>query len=131
MDREILQYIKANQLSSVMNKTKWKELANSMTSNNNFEPQVWLKYLLDKEPMPGFTFLDWEWVKNDDISNIEWMEIDPVKKEHQGSLINDKETNYSAFIEHELKRHNIPFSVENGNFKIWGYTWPNEQPNFV
>ena len=118
MNKENIQYINENQLSSVMNKTKWKELANSMTSNNNFEPQVLLKYLLDKNPMPGFSFLDWEWVKNDDVSSIEWMEIDPIKKEHRGSLVDDKKTNYSSFVEQELKKHNIPFSVENGNFKV-------------
>lgn len=114
-----------------MNKTKWKELANSMTSNNEFEPRAWLKYLLDKEPMLGFTLLDWELVKNDNGSSIEWMEIDPIKKEHQGSLVDDKKTNYSSFIEQELRKHSIPFSIENGNFKVWGYTWPDEQPNFV
>ena len=45
----IAPHINNNQLASVMNKTKWRELAELMTSNNDFNPVVRVKYLLDNE----------------------------------------------------------------------------------
>lgn len=114
-----------------MNKTKWRELAVAMNSNEEFEPQVRLKYLRDKEPMPGFSLLDWEWVIKGESSCIEWMIIDPIKRERRGKLVSDLETGFREFVEYQLKKYNIPYSIEDEKFKVWGYIWPNEQPNFV
>ena len=131
MIEENLKFISQNQLSSVMNKTKWRELALAMTTNDEFEPKVRLKYLRDKKPMPGFSLLDWEWVMKGESSCIEWMIIDPIRRERRGQLVSDLETDFSEFVENELRKNNIPFSMEDGKFKVWGYTWPNEQPTFV
>lgn len=131
MEEKYLKFINENQLVSVMNKTKWSELADAMTSGIDFEPIVRLKYLLDADAMPGFSLLDWEWVRDGNTRCIEWMDIDPIKREHTGQLIPDKETDFSAFVIEKLKENNIPYSIENCIYRVWGYTYPGKQPNFV
>jgi hypothetical protein len=112
MNEQNLKFIADNQLASFMNKTKWCELANAFTSNEKFEPEVRLKYLRDKDAMPGFSLLDWEWVRSGESSCIEWMDIDPIKRVRQGRLIKDKEYDFSSFVESTLKELNIGYSIE-------------------
>ncbi|WP_444894538.1 DUF6678 family protein [Microbulbifer sp. TRSA001] len=129
MNEETLKFIEERRLVSYMNKTKWRELANAITSNSDFEPQVRLKYLRDLEAMPGFSLLDWEWVRYGQSNCIEWMDIDPFKRERRGNLLSDRITDFSGFIATVLKKYNIPYSFENGCYRVWGYA--NQQPVFV
>lgn len=129
MDEQNLKFITDNQLASFMNKTKWWELAEAFTSNEEFEPQVRLKYLRDTEAMPGFSLLDWEWVRSGKSSCIEWMDIDPIKRVRQGQLVKDKECDFSDFVESTLKELNISYSIEDDKYRVWGYA--KTQPNFV
>ncbi|MDF9795358.1 hypothetical protein OKW21_000621 [Catalinimonas alkaloidigena] len=116
----------SRQLVSVMNRTKWKELADEMTSNQDFNPKVRIKYLEDELPL-GFSHLDWEWVKFGDSRVIEWMEIDSVKREYVGRLIDDKEKDYSEWIRKRLKANSIPFDESDGIFRILGYLSPTKE----
>jgi hypothetical protein len=125
-----LKYVEDNSLTSFMNKTKWRELAAGLTSSEEFEPQVSIKILRDESPS-GFSLLDWEWVKFGDSSCIEWIEIDPVKKESLGRLVSDRETDYSEFVLSVLNRNNIPYSKLNGNYKVWGFANAENQPENV
>lgn len=114
-----------------MNKTKWKELADAFTDHAEFQPNVRFKYLRDDDAMPGFSFPDWEWVRKGISSCIEWMDIDPIRKEHCGRLLPDSETDFSNFVVSVLAKYQIPYSIENGVYRVWGYTQANNQPNFV
>jgi hypothetical protein len=120
----ITKIIHANQLSSVMNKTKWKEVASEMTSNTKFNPTVSIKYL-DEEVLSGFTHLDWEWVKFGDARVIEWMDISSIKHDYVGRLVDDRETDFAPWLRQALQKHSIPFSEDNGIFRIYGYLRPN------
>ncbi len=104
-------------------------MANELTSNKELEPKVRLKYLGDCNPMPGFSYLDWEWVKHGESSCIEWMDIDPLKKERLGKLIPDKEADISGFIETSLKNAKVKYSLEENKYRVWGYA--AIQPEFV
>lgn len=121
----IAEYINSNQLASAMNKTKWQKLAAAMTSNSDFEPQVRVKHLLDKEEPAGFTFLDWEWVKYGETKWIDWMELDPIRRDYVGRLVDDKQTDFTGWLRASLMGQSIPFEEFDGIFKIRGYIRPN------
>ena len=131
MNKDILNIINEKQLSSIMSNTKWRRLATVLTSNDEFEPKVWLKYLQDKHPNKGYSLLDWEWVKHGESSCIEWMVIDPVKSQHRGQLVKPTLTDYSEYIESCLQKCSIPYSMEEQHYKVWGYIHPGTSPNFV
>ena len=121
----IADYIVANQLASAMNKTKWQKMAATMTSYFDFEPQVRVKHLLDKEEPAGFTFLDWEWVEYGETKWIEWMELDPIRRDYVGRLIKDKKTDFTEWLRAALTSQSIPFEEVDGVFKVRGYIRPN------
>ena len=121
----VTDYINTNQLASAMNKTKWRKLASAMTSNPDFEPQVRVKHLLDKVEPSGFTFLDWEWVKNGETKWVDWIELSSVRKDYIGRLIDDKQTNFTEWLRAALIGQSIPFEEIDCIFKVRGYIWPN------
>ena len=129
MNEKNLKFIFEEGLASYMSQTRWCALANELTSNRELEPKVRVKYLRDKDPMPGFSYLDWEWVKFGESSCIEWMDIDPIRKERLGKLIPDKETDISNFIEKSLKNAKVKYSLEQNKYRVWGYA--ATQPEFV
>lgn len=122
----IAPHINNNQLASVMNKTKWRELAELMTSNNDFSPVVRVKYLLDNE-LGGFSHLDWDWMKFGDSREIEWLEIDPMRRDYVGMLVNKKEFDFTEWVRAALLSKTIPFDETDGIFKIRGYIRPNAE----
>ena len=118
-------YINSHQLASAMNKTKWRKLAVAMTSKPDFEPQVRLKSLFDEEEPGGFTFLDWEWVKRGETNWIDWMELDPIRRDYVGRLVTDKQTDFAEWLKATLLAQFVPFEETDGIFKVRGYIWPN------
>ena len=130
MNKENLQYIEEHSLTSFMNKTKWRELAHGLTSNEEFEPEVSIKILREAKAS-GFSLLDWEWVIHGDSSCIEWIEIDPIKREKLGQLISDRETNYQDYILSIINKYDIPFSKIGDNYRVWGYASAKDQPQNV
>ena len=104
-------------------------MAELLSSEKEFEPMVRLKYLRDSEPMPGFSLLDWEWVKSGNPCCIEWMDIDPIKRQRQGKLVPDTETDLTCFIKSSLNKTKVKYSIEDQKFRVWGYA--KTQPNFV
>ncbi len=107
-----------------MNKTKWRELAKLMTSNYDFNPVVRIKYLLDNT-LGGFSHLDWEWVKLGDSREIEWLEIDPIRRDYVGRLVTTKELDFTEWVRAALLSKTIPFDETDGILKIRGYIRPN------
>ncbi len=120
----IAPYVNCHQLASAMNKTKWRELAVLMGSNKDFNPVVRIKYLLD-DGISGFTHLDWEWVKFGDAREIEWMEIDSIRRDYVGRLVEKEEVEFTDWIRAALLSKSIPFEETDSIFKIRGYIRPN------
>lgn len=117
-------------MASLMNATKWRALAAALTRTDRAGPKVRIKYLLEDRPCPGFSNLDWKWVKHGQSSVIEWLEIDPIARTFRGRLIPDKEEDKSEAIEAALKSVGVPFSIEGGRYRVWGYIKPGAQPTF-
>jgi len=120
-DDSLQQYIVKHQLSSWMNNTKWKELINEITSKEDFDPSVNIKTVFDKKNNGLFSPVWWNEVESDGFELIEWMEINPIKTEQIGRLVEPKNEDFSDFIENCLKMHSIPYEIKEGIFKIYGY----------
>jgi hypothetical protein len=114
-------YIAENQLSSCMNNTKWKELISEITLRDDFNPPVNIKYVFDSENNGLFSPVWWEEVERDGFNLIEWLEINPIKSTHIGRLVKPKTEDFSEFIENGLKKHSIPFELNDGIYKVYGY----------
>lgn len=130
MDRRIFSYLQTEGIASLMNATKWRELATCMQGIKQGRLLVRVKYLLDDEPS-GFACLDWEWVKHGDASVIEWLEIDPVFRTFQGRLIQDKAEDLAAVLKTALRAIGLPCSAEGGRFRVWGYVRLGACPEFM
>lgn len=125
MQEDLLtKHIHAQQLASVMNRTKWRELAGAMTSNPEFEPLVRVRYV-DTGAISGFSHHDWQWTRTGDTRIIEWMDLDPIRHDRVGRLVDDRTTDFTPWLREALQKHSIPFAEENGLFRIYGYLRPN------
>ena len=107
-----------------MNNTKWRELTEELTSNPGFQPQVRVKYLLI-EAEYKFTHIDWELIWHGDGQYIEWMDIDPIRRDRSGRLVKGLETDFTPWLKQALQKHSIPFLEDDGIFRIYGYLRPN------
>ena len=107
-----------------MNKTKWKEVANALTSNEVFRPDTREKSIYNVQPS-GFSGYDWELIKRGDSHHIEWMDIDPIKRKYIGKLVEQKETDFSEWVRRALTSYSIPFTESDGLFRINGYLQPS------
>jgi hypothetical protein len=131
MDKSVRDVVARNGLASCMNATKWKELAIALQAIDGCGPRVRLKYVSDEHALPGFTHLEWEWLKSGDTSAIEWMEIDPIHRIHRGRLVPNAEKDNGNEIRSILKSIGVPFSIENTHLRVWGYVKSSAQPEFV
>jgi hypothetical protein len=111
------------QLVSVMNRTKWQRVAQTLTSNPVFNPQTRVQYL--DGYVGGFSHEDWDWVKSGDTRVIEWMDIDPIKREHIGRLVEPAQSDFSNWVREALTSYSIPFVEADGLFRINGYLQPS------
>lgn len=130
MNSEVLKYVNEHQLSSVMNKTKWCELEKALNESEDFIPYVRYKLIYDENPNTGFTAV-WWYELLEIAETIEWLEVDPFKREWLGRLVADRVTDFSDVVSAQLAQYSIPYSIENGMFRIWGYLRRDESPEFI
>lgn len=99
-------------LIPVLNNTKWAELVAEMANAKDMNPQFRTRSVFAS---PGFVSeWDGEWHYHiHPVAELEWMELRAVSAE---------------WLLATLRRHNIPFSEENGVLRVWGYTRPGAQP---
>lgn len=62
---------------------------------------------------------------------IEWLEFDPVVRTPRGRLVADDCEDFTQLLSQALLDARIPFSIEDGALRIWGYMRPGVSPNFV
>lgn len=130
MNSEVLKYVNEHQLSSVMNKTKWCELEKALNGSEDFIPYVRYKLIYDENLNAGFTAVWWHELL-EIAETIEWLEVNPFKREWLGRLVADRVTDFSDVVSAQLAQYSIPYSIENGMFRIWGYLRRNESPEFI
>ncbi|MFC1609731.1 DUF6678 family protein [Myxococcota bacterium] len=114
-------YIEREQLVSVMNDTKWRELQVVITEELSFRPRYRVKCLRGADDF----YWDTDWHTHlPTFKEIEWLEIDPICKERQGRLVPDIATDKSAELESLLQSVSIPFERRDGLIRVYGYHRP-------
>ena len=129
MNKETLKYINDQQLTSVMNKTKWNKLADALNSSNDFVPSVRYKLIRQAEQNSEFSKVWWDELLRD-AEKIEWLEIESFNREQVGKLVSDRKIDFSGFISKQLKDNAIPYTLEDSMYKVWGYLRPGVSPDF-
>lgn len=115
-------------LTSVMNDTKWGRLLELL---EDFYPcGMRRKDVGEDAPPPDRDDSDiyhmlgrWE--------HIEWIELDAVSVTPRGALIKPEVHDRNDELRAALLAASIPFSVENGKTRIWGYLAPGASPNWA
>lgn len=121
MEENTLRYITEHQLSSCMNKTKWKELVSEITSIEYYEPLVNIKLIFDKENNNSFSPVWWNEVERDGFELIEWIQIKPFSIEKVGKLVELKKTDFTESVKKALDKHSIPYHYGDNVFTVYGY----------
>lgn len=116
MHRDIFNFINEHNFVSVMNNTKWNKLATAIESDAQKEPCVSVKFLYEAEPT-GYSLMDWD-LENHNCTLFEWIDIDPIKRIRVGALVPDKEIDLNSHVLEMLNQNNIPYSMENGMYRV-------------
>jgi hypothetical protein len=107
--------LERGELYPILNNTKWAELRSVM-----------LAAPLDQAPRfrarsvfaPADFCTEWDgefYYHTHPVAHIEWLELKAASQE---------------WLQNTLRGHNIPFSVEDGTVRVWGYTRPGRQPEW-
>ena len=98
----------------MLNLTKWAELIEAMQAAGEQRPQFRLRSVFAVEDF--VTAWDGEWYCHiHPVAEIEWLEIRSRSPE---------------WLDGVLRKHGIPFSIEAGSVRVWGYTRPGVQPHW-
>lgn len=108
--------VKRGDLHPVLNHSKWAELRSEMLAAPRVEhPRFRARSVFAP---PGFCS-DWDsefYYHIHPVEELEWLEL---------------KTASPAWLHEALRRNSIPFSVEEGIVRVWGYTRPGLQPQWV
>lgn len=93
-----------------------------MTSNSAFTLKTKVTYI--DGYVGGFSYLDWECIKRGENRTFEKIDIDPIRSNYVGRLVELQKTDFSDWIRQSLKQYSIPFKEIDGIFRINGYLKP-------
>jgi hypothetical protein len=129
MNETLFKIIDDRQLVSVMNKTKWRELCGEFEEIHELGVSVRYK-MITSDQLYGFSPVWWDQLFRETVA-VEWIDFAPKKRKRRDQLVSDKETDISDVILGIFKKHNIPYSLENDFFRVWGYLNQDVHPVFV
>lgn len=122
MDKKLTKYIYENGYSSFLNNTKWKEIVNVLENIENYNPRIYLKYVLETEiEQKKYHPVWWSEIECEGFEYIEYLEINPTKETYIGRLVDKKKEDFTKIIQSGLDKYTIPYENDNGIFKIYGY----------
>ena len=127
-DRErIRRYIQRERLTSVMSDAKWRRLVGVI---DRLPFGVKFRRQDVREPAREHTGWDGDrcHVLGGDFASIEWLELSGRWELPRGRLVAPEVRDHSAELRRALQAANVPFSIENGNIRVWGYTRPGRSP---
>ena|SRR3989442_262036 len=134
--KKLQRVIQDQQLSCVMNNTKWRELISEMRrlQNRGFLVQHQAKDLFG--PWPSPTGWDGEWFYHLLLWNsLQWVDVrceTKASRPYKPPIALSAEERAAVWSEicACLKAKHIPFSVEDGIIRVWGYLRPGESPRW-
>lgn len=111
--KRLARMIQSGELIPVLNDTKWAELrAEMLAAPDGQAPRFRARSVF--APAGWQTSWDGEFYYHlHPVIDIEWIELKAASED---------------WLRVALKRHSIPFSVESGVVRVWGYTRPGSQP---
>ncbi len=124
------------ELRPVLSDTKWRELIASM---RRLKDCGWLVQHHAKDirgPWPSPRGWDGEWYYHlYPWKDLEWVDIKCDHREGRPfrgpvALNEEEQSAINAGIRAALKEYAIPFSVESGVVRVWGYTRPGATPQW-
>ena len=130
MHPNVLAIVQKRGLSSLMNKTKWIELANALSKIGPNGPICSDKFI-DREEIEGPCYISWGEFFQFPTERYEWLEIHSCEYLHQGQLIESKVIDHSVKIEMVLRFLRVPFSKSDNGYRVWGYVDPLNQPAYA
>jgi hypothetical protein len=119
-DERLQRYIEREQLCSVMNNTKWREMVEALQSIARFQVKFRVKCLRDAQPPLDY----WQGSFPYHVPTfkvIEWLDINPLMKIHRGQLLDDEVIDFTDQVISALELKNIPHLREDEAIRIWGY----------
>ncbi len=126
LKRRVQAIIEAKQLSSILNRTKWKKLQQAVIEDLAFHPAYQVKYVLENQPFPeSFEQEVWYWgnwtESLEPFYHIEWIRVRPryIKKSKKSSEIELIDIT-EEFID-LLQKCRIPYVVNKESVYIYGY----------
>lgn len=113
--RRLAGMVKRGELHPALNHTKWAELRSEMLSAPvELAPSFRARSVF--APPDFCTEWDGEFYYHiHPVADIEWMELKAAS---------------TTWLCSALRRHNIPYSIEAGVVRVWGYTRPGAQPEW-
>ena len=129
-DRERLcRYIQREQLTSVMSDAKWRRLL-AVIDDLPFP----IRFRAQGVCEPAREHAGWDpdryHVFGGDLAAIEWVELSARAEIPRGRLVAPEVRDRSDELRRALAAANIPFSIENDNIRVWGYTRPGRAPQW-
>jgi len=121
MNKELFNIIQNGNYFPRLNTTKWREIVLVLTNILDYDPNVNIKLLTDKDNNGSFSPVWWSEVERDGFEYIEWLKINPIKRTYVGRLVKDKKEDFSKIIKQGLDKYTIPYEMENEIFVIYGY----------
>lgn len=111
--KKISSMVQRGELLQVLNHTKWAELRSEMlVAPADQSPRFRARSVFAR---PDFCS-EWDgefYYHVHPVAELEWMEL---------------KTTSQRWLRDALERHSIPYSLEAGVVRVWGYTRPGKQP---
>ena len=130
-NRDRLQrYIEQEQIASVMCNAKWFRLIKLLKSLS-FSLTYRRKDVFEPEYAESGWDSDFYHVFGGTYFSIEWLEINAVKRIHIKPFARPDlaiPPDHTSELKQALLEAKIPFSMENGAVRVWGYTRPGVSP---
>lgn len=117
-------------LVSLMNATKWREIAGRLSRLGSNGPICLYKHVAE-ERIYGPSHLHWDEFIRHPTEIYEWLEIHRDEAIGRGALVAPTIIDHSERIESILREVGVPFSLTARGFKVWGHVDPSRQPAYA
>ena len=128
-DRERLRrYIERERLTAVMSDSKWRRLQRTL-AELPFSVSFRRRDVRDVGPDP--VRWDWDWAHNfGGLVAVEWLEINARHEQPRGQLVRPAVHDDNAELRQALLAARVPYSMVDGNVRVWGYLRPGVSPEW-
>lgn len=117
-------------LCSLMNHTKWTELACALSAIGSDGP-VCEDKKIDNDHIDGPSHINWHDFLEFPTERYEWLEIHATERKFRGHLVADEIIDHATEIEAILRELKLPFSLTENGYRVWGYVHPANQPAYA